>query len=60
MAAGATSELVVLGSTKKEAEQAIRNKPVSCTPPWPLCQLLHPGSHRALVPTMVSPKGYVS
>ena len=32
--------LVVLGSIRKQAEQAKRSKPVSNIPPWPLHQLL--------------------
>jgi hypothetical protein len=39
---GAILELVVLGSMRKQAEQAIRSKPVSSTPPRPLHQLLLP------------------
>jgi hypothetical protein len=35
--------LVVLGSIR-EAEQARESKPVSSMPPWPLHQLLPPGS----------------
>jgi hypothetical protein len=41
---GAIPGLVVLGSIGKQAEQARGSKPVSSTPPWPLCQLLPPGS----------------
>jgi hypothetical protein len=41
---GAISELVVLGSTRKQVEQARDSKPVSSTPPWHLHQLLSPGS----------------
>ena len=40
MVAGAIPELVVLGSIRKQAEQAMGSKPVSSTPPWPLYQLL--------------------
>jgi hypothetical protein len=32
--------LVVLGSIRKQTEQAMGSKPVSSTPPWPLHQLL--------------------
>lgn len=32
--------LVVLGYITKQAEQAMGDKPVSSTPPWPLHQLL--------------------
>ena len=35
-------ELMVLGSVRKQAEQAMRSKPVSNTPPWHLHQLLPP------------------
>jgi len=34
--------LVVLGSIRKQAEQARRSKPVSNISPWPLHQLLLP------------------
>jgi hypothetical protein len=34
--------LVLLGSLRKQAEQATGNKPVSSIPPWPLHQLLLP------------------
>jgi hypothetical protein len=37
---GAIPGLVVLGSIRKQAEQARGSKPVSSTPPWPLA----PGS----------------
>jgi hypothetical protein len=37
---GAIPGLVVLGSVRKQAEQARGSKPVSNTPPWPLHQLL--------------------
>jgi hypothetical protein len=36
----AIPRLVVLGSIRKQAEQAGGGKPVSSTPPWPLHQLL--------------------
>jgi hypothetical protein len=39
---GTISGLVVLGSIRKQAEQARRSKPVSNIPPWPLHQLLLP------------------
>ena len=44
MVGGATPGLVVLGSIRKQAEQAMGSKPGSSTPPWPLHQLLPPGS----------------
>jgi hypothetical protein len=37
---GTISGLVVLGSIRKQAEQARGSKPVSNIPPWPLHQLL--------------------
>ena len=39
-----TFYLVVLGSIRKQAEQALGSEPVSSTPPWPLQQVLLPGS----------------
>jgi hypothetical protein len=39
---GAISGLVVLGSIRKQAEQARGSKPISHIPPWPLHQLLLP------------------
>ncbi len=39
---GAIPGLVVLGSIRKQAEQARESKPVSKIPPWPLHQLLLP------------------
>jgi hypothetical protein len=39
---GAIPGLVVLGSVRKQAEQARASKPVSNIPPWPLHQLLLP------------------
>jgi hypothetical protein len=41
---GSRSLWLVLGSIRKQAEQAMRSKPVSSTPPWLLHQLLPPGS----------------
>jgi hypothetical protein len=38
----AIPELVVLGSIRKQAEQARGSKPISNIPPWPLHQLLLP------------------
>jgi hypothetical protein len=40
--------LVVLGSIRKQAEQAMKSKPVSSIPPWPLHRPLSPGSCTAL------------
>jgi hypothetical protein len=37
---GAIPGLVVLGSIRKQAEQARGGKPVKSIPPWPLHQLL--------------------
>jgi hypothetical protein len=42
MVDGAISGLVVLGSTRQQAEQAKGSKPVRNIPPWPLHQLLPP------------------
>jgi hypothetical protein len=39
---GAIPGLVVLGSIRKQAEQARESKAVSNIPPWPLHQLLLP------------------
>jgi hypothetical protein len=39
---GAIPGLVVLGSIRKQIEQARRSKPVSSILPWPLHQLLVP------------------
>ena len=36
--------LMVLGSVREQAEQAMMSKPVSNTLPWSLHQLLPPGS----------------
>jgi hypothetical protein len=44
--------LVVLGSVRKQAEQARGSKPVSSTPPWPLHQLLPSGSCPERVPVL--------
>ena len=51
---GAIPGLVVLGPIRKQAEQAAESKPVSSTPPWPLHQLLPPGSCPAGVPDLTS------
>ena len=42
---GAILGLVALGSIRKQAEQVMGSKLVSSTPPWPLHQLLPPGSY---------------
>ena len=42
---GAIPGLVVLGSIRKQAEQARGSKPVSIIPPWPL--------HQPLLPTLL-------
>ena len=49
---GAIPGLVVLGSIRKQAEQARESKPVSSTPPWPLHQLLPPSSCPVGVPVL--------
>jgi hypothetical protein len=41
---GPTPMLVVLGAIKKQVEQAMGSKSVSSTLPWPVPQLLPPGS----------------
>jgi len=46
--------LMVLGSIRKQAEQAMRNRPVSSTPPWPLLQFLPPDSCLELLPWLPS------
>ena len=48
--------LVVLSSIKKkkQAEQAMRSKPVSSTPPWSLHQFLCPGVYPVRVPVLTS------
>jgi hypothetical protein len=40
---GAIPGLVVLGSIRKQVEQARGSNPVSSIPPWSLHQLLPPG-----------------
>ena len=42
---GAIPGLVLLGSIRKQAEQARGSKPVRNIPPWPLHQLLLPDLH---------------
>jgi hypothetical protein len=44
---GTIPRLVILGSIRKQVEQAMRSKPVSSTPPWPLHQLLPLGCYSA-------------
>jgi hypothetical protein len=44
--------LLVLGSVKKQTEQARGSNPVSSIPPWLLCQLLPPGSYPVWVPVL--------
>jgi hypothetical protein len=41
---GAIPVLVVLGSLRKQAEQAMGSKPISNIPPWSPPQLEPPGS----------------
>lgn len=43
---GVIPGLVILGSIKKQAEQAMKSKPVNSTPPRSLHQSLPPGSHQ--------------
>ena len=49
MGVGILRLVVVLGSLRKQSEQALRSKPVSSNPPWPLHQLLLLGSYPELV-----------
>jgi hypothetical protein len=49
---GAIPGLVVLGSVRKQAEKAMKSKPLSSTPPWPLHQQLPPGSCPVWVPVL--------
>jgi hypothetical protein len=51
---GATPGLVVLGSIRKQAEQARGCNPVSSVHPWPLHQLLPPSSCPVRVPVLSS------
>jgi hypothetical protein len=51
---GAIPGLVVLGSIRKQAEQARGSNPVSGTPPLPLYQLLLPSSCPVWVPVLSS------
>ncbi|EDL09203.1 mCG117059, partial [Mus musculus] len=39
-----SGDVYALGVRRKQAQQATRTKPVSSTSPWPLHQLLPPGS----------------
>ena len=41
---GSITGLVAMDSIRKKVEQAMRNKPVNSIHPWPLHQLLTPGS----------------
>jgi hypothetical protein len=47
-----TSELAILGSIRKQAEQPMNSKPGSIISPWPLHQLLPPDSCHARVPAL--------
>lgn len=51
---GTIPGLLALSSIRKQAKQAKNNKPVSSTTPWPLYQLLHPGSCLAWLPVLNS------
>jgi hypothetical protein len=44
MVGGASPGMVAPGAIRKQAEQAMGSKPVSSILPWPLHQLLPPGS----------------
>ena len=54
MVGAAIPGLVVLGSLRKQAEQAMGSKLVSSSPSWPLHQLLPQGSCPARVPVLTS------
>jgi hypothetical protein len=45
---------VVLGFIRGRLEQAMKNNPVITTPPWPVDQLLFPGSFSVRVPVLTS------
>jgi hypothetical protein len=51
---GTIPGLVVLGSIRKQAEQARGSKSLSSTSPWPLHQLLPPSSCPVWVPVLTS------
>lgn len=53
---GATPEQVVPGVITKNVEQAMVSKPVSCTPPWSLLQLLPLGSCLEFLPLGFCPE----
>lgn len=53
----ATCEKVVLGSIRKQGEQAMMNKWVSSIPPWTLLQFCAPGSCLVGVPALTSLDG---
>ena len=44
MVEGTIPGLEVFCSLRKQAEQAMGSKPIGSNPPWPLHQLLPPGS----------------
>lgn len=52
MVGGANPRHVVLASIRKQAEQAMGNKPVSSIPPWPLGRLLPPAFCPGGVPVL--------
>jgi hypothetical protein len=54
MVGGALLRLVVLGSLRKQADQAMGSKLVSSIPPWPLHHLLPSGSSPVCVPVLTS------
>ena len=54
MKGGTIPRLVVLCSIRTQDEQAWESKLVGSTPPWPLHQLLPPGSYLAGVPVLTS------
>lgn len=53
-AGSTTPGLELLGSIRKQVEEVMGSKPVSTTPPWPLCQFLPPESCPIWVPVLTS------
>lgn len=59
MSGSATPALVALGFLRQQAEQALKSKPVSTTPPWPLLQSLPPAfcfKFRSWLPSIIDCK----
>lgn len=51
---GTLPGLMVLGSIKNQADQVMRSRPVSTTPPWLMHQLLPPSFCPVPVPVLAS------